>query len=371
MRVLAVSTWYPTPAAPVTGVFVRRDAMALAEDHDVTVLHLAPPAAFSSAPQDEQDGPVHVHRIPLDLRRPVQLWTAAQVVQAAARKADLVHSMAFSTLLPMALRRPQRPWVHTEHWSAIPTPESFLGTVGRIAVPQLTRLESLPDVVVPVCDFLGRPIRRRRSGPMRVVPCIVPLAEPVPPRPHPAERLRLVAVGALIDRKDPLTAVGTIAELLGRGVSAQLTWVGAGPLRSLVEERAAELGVADRVFLTGSLSSDEVARTLADSDLFLLPTLAENFCVSAAEAIAQGRPVVVGSNGGQAEYIDDSVGAVVSEQTPTAYADAVQQVWDRLREASATEIAARVGEAFSVSAVRSGYAQVYDDALAHHRSGRA
>ena len=29
----------------------------------------------------------------------------------------------------------------------------------------------------------------------------------------------------------------------------------------------------------------------------MLPTLAENFCVSAAEAIAQGRPVVVGSNG--------------------------------------------------------------------------
>lgn len=364
MKVLAVSTWYPTPAVPVSGVFVRKDAMALAQDHEVSMLHLAPPAAFASAPPEEDDGPVHVRRIALDLRRPDHHWRAAKAVQAAARDADLVHSSAFSTLLPMSLLRPSVPWVHTEHWSAIPTPESFLGPLGRLTVPQLTRFERLPDVVVPVCDFLGAPIRRRRSGPMHVVPCIVPLAEPVTPRPDPTEVLRLVAVGSLTDRKDPLTAVGTIAELKARGVQAQLTWVGDGPLRSAVQDRAAQLGVSDRVHLTGSLSPDEVASTLAASDLFLLPTLAENFCVSAAEAIAQGRPVVVGSNGGQAEYIDDTVGEVVSVQTPGAYADAVVRVWDRLRDSSADQIAARVGERFSVTAVRRGYAEAYRQAIA-------
>lgn len=368
MKVLAVSTWYPTPAVPVSGVFVRKDAMALAEDHEVSFLHLAPPGAFASAPAEEQDGPVHVRRIALDLRRPDHHWRAAKAVRAAAQGADLVHSSAFSTLLPMSLLRPTVPWVHTEHWSAIPTPESFHGSLGRLTVPQLTRFEGLPDVVVPVCNFLGAPIRRRRSGPMHVVPCIVPLADPVLPRPAPTERLRLVAVGSLTTRKDPLTAVSTVAELQRRGIPAQLTWAGDGPLRSAVEARAAELGIAEHVQLLGSLTPDQVARVLAESDLFLLPTLAENFCVSAAEAIAQGRPVVVGSNGGQAEYIDDSVGEVVSEQVPAAYADAVVRVWDRLKDATADDIAARVGERFSVAAVRRGYGEAYEQALREHAS---
>ena len=40
MKVLVVTTAYPTPAAPATGVFVREHARAAALHADVAVLHL-------------------------------------------------------------------------------------------------------------------------------------------------------------------------------------------------------------------------------------------------------------------------------------------------------------------------------------------
>ena len=60
-----------------------------------------------------------------------------------------------------------------------------------------------------------------------------------------------------------------------------------------------------------------------------------------------GRPVVIGDLGGQAEYVDDAVGRLVHEQTPESYADAVESVNSRLRDAPAEHFAERVAERFS------------------------
>ena len=44
MRILVVTTWFPTPGHPAVGAFVARDVAALATHHDVRVLHLVSPA---------------------------------------------------------------------------------------------------------------------------------------------------------------------------------------------------------------------------------------------------------------------------------------------------------------------------------------
>ena len=59
--------------------------------------------------------------------------------------------------------------------------------------------------------------------------------------------LRLVSTGGLIPRKDPLVAVGTVAELVSRGVDAHLVWLGEGPLREATVTEARRLGVEERI----------------------------------------------------------------------------------------------------------------------------
>ena len=275
--------------------------------------------------------------------------------------ADLVHTMAFPSLLPFARSRPDAPWVHTEHWSGLTTPAT-LPLAWRLALPVLRPMLGRPDVVTAVCEYLARPIRAERHGrSTEIVPCIVPAPQTLTARrPAQGRALELVGVGGLIDRKDPLLAVRTVAELGARGHDVRLTWAGSGPLHDDVLSLATELAVADRVTLLGAVDTAGVSAALDAADLFFLPTKADNFCVSAAEALVHGRPVVVGATGGQGEYIDARVGELVDHQDAVAYADAIERVSRATADLSAQDVAATIGDRFSPDAVRSGYLDAYD-----------
>ncbi|MFD1507218.1 glycosyltransferase [Georgenia yuyongxinii] len=362
MRVVAVSTWFPTTRAPSSGTFVAKDVAAIAAaGHDVAVVHLVPPHQDDGTRALDHEG-LPVRRIPMATNRPDQILAAGRALRPLLDGADVVHTMAFSTLLPLAWWRPAAPWVHTEHWSGLTTPAT-LPLTWRVALPVLARLQARPDVTTAVCDFLARTIRRSRPGAMEIVPCIVPPLDPVPGRRERDGMLRLVGVGGLVERKDPVVAVRTVAALRERGTDAHLTWVGEGSLREEVGAEAARLGVADRVTLAGNQPTAGVSAALAAADLFFLPTRADNFCVSAAEALVHGRPVVVGATGGQGEYIDDAVGELVDRQDPDLYAAAIERVDAATRGLSAETIAGTIGDRFSAEQVAVGYERAYRRAI--------
>src|SRR5690606_36674470 len=154
-----------------------------------------------------------------------------------------------------------------------------------------------------------------------------------------------------------LLAVETLAALRDLGQDAELTWVGAGPLRAEVATRAGALGVEVR--LVGAAEAHEVAAELARADVFLLPTRRETFGVAIAEALAHGRPVVTGGDGGFREFVDDGVAAFVDTEDARSWADAVLDVLDRTRGLSAAEIAATLGDRFTPARVREGYERAY------------
>src|SRR5690606_36652565 len=125
-------------------------------------------------------------------------------------------------LLPLTLRRPDQTWVHTEHWSAFAARERAL----RAVVGAVGQLHRLPDGVVAVSSDLAGAISAVAHRDVAVVPNIVAGPLSPEPRPTPDVDLRMVAIGGLIERKDPATAVRMVAELVRRGVATRLTWVG-------------------------------------------------------------------------------------------------------------------------------------------------
>ncbi|MFC7376609.1 glycosyltransferase family 4 protein [Brachybacterium sp. GCM10030267] len=359
MRITVVTTWFPTGTSPSRGSFVVRDTLAIARHHDVRLIHLVPPADDDGTRRLVHEG-IDVLRVPMDPRRPDQILAAARVLAVALEGTDVVHSMAFSALLPMTLRRPRVPWIHTEHWSALTTP-STLPAPARAGLPLLSRLLARPDRVTAVCEFLARPIRAVRADrPTAVVPCIVEPGPLVPRRDRSDGALRMVSTGGLIPRKDPLLAVEVLADLRERGVDAHLEWLGDGPLREDTLRRAEELGVTGQLALPGTVNGTGVREALGRADLFFGPTRADNFFVSAAEAIVAGRPVVLGATGGQGEYVEPSVGALVPAQHVAAYATAILEVDERTRDLTADEIAGTIGDRFSAAAVGHGYAAQYE-----------
>ncbi|TFV83796.1 glycosyltransferase [Microbacterium sp. dk485] len=354
MRILVVTPWFPTSDAPSSGLFVRREAEALAACHEVVVLHLDWQRR-SGAPLPT-DG-YRSARLPLHRLDPLAYVRARRAVRAAAATADVVHTHALTGLIPWLIGRPStRPWVHSEHWSALPAPQT-LGAPARAALRVLRRLLTRPDVVIAESERLAAAVRATRRGETVVVPCVV---ETVPVRGWPpAVPLKLVGVGGLIARKGPLLAVEALAELIVRGVDAELTWVGDGPQRAAVAERAAREDLHGRVHLLGNVDPAAVRTALDDAHLLLLPTQGDNFCVAAAEALTHGRPIVSGADTGARDYTAPRVGEFVAVQTASAYADAVQRVRERAAGLRPEDVAATVAGRFTPEAVRRALGAIY------------
>ena len=103
---------------------------------------------------------------------------------------------------------------------------------------------------------------------------------------------------------------------------------GEGPERSAVEERLrAAPDLRDRVRLLGPVREDEKPALLAQTRVFVLPSLSDTSSVALLEAWASGVPSVVTSRGGPGEIArSSSVGLLVDPGNSEATASAVDRI---------------------------------------------
>ena len=110
-------------------------------------------------------------------------------------------------------------------------------------------------------------------------------------------------VGRLSPQKAPDIFMRMAAEVLKSNPRVNFLYVGGGPLRSDIEALIEELGIADRVVLTG-LRRD-VPELLHVMDVFVLLSLWEGLPRVFSQAMAAGLPVVASNVGGAAEVVHD------------------------------------------------------------------
>lgn len=151
---------------------------------------------------------------------------------------------------------------------------------------------------------------------------------------------------------------------VNRSVECALVMVGDGPDRHDAEQEARHLGVDKRVQFLGKIES--VAPLLAVADLFLLPTNAESFGLSALEALASGTPVIGTNVGGLPEVVrDGETGVLCGVGDTDGMANAAldlltnEEKWQAMSRA-ATEDARR---RFAMDDVVCRYEELYTVAL--------
>lgn len=101
----------------------------------------------------------------------------------------------------------------------------------------------------------------------------------------------LGSIGRLAEQKNQQYMPVILRGLLDRGVDCYLAIAGDGNKKAKIEEKALELGVADRLMLLGSRS--DASRLYAAFDVFLLTSLFEGLPVSAVEAQVSGLPCLL------------------------------------------------------------------------------
>lgn len=138
-----------------------------------------------------------------------------------------------------------------------------------------------------------------------------------------------LAVGRLSEEKGHICLVNAFARMLKTGSSSRLVLAGDGPLRSVIEARCRELGIADQVSITGWVSGDQVRQLLVDSRALVLPSFAEGLPVVLMESLALGRPVVASWVAGVPELVEAGTsGWLVPPGNEDALTQALQQCLD-------------------------------------------
>jgi glycosyltransferase involved in cell wall biosynthesis len=168
-----------------------------------------------------------------------------------------------------------------------------------------------------VSESAAEAVRRAAAHPLQVdvVPNgIDPAAWTRVERVAQPGRLRVISVMRLAPRKRPLALLRVLraaAAAMPAGVKLEAVVVGDGPQAGAMRRFLRRHDLEDLVTLTGHQPRPEIARRLADADVFLAPATLESFGIAALEAAAAGVPVLGRRRTGLADFVSDGAGGLL------------------------------------------------------------
>ncbi len=185
----------------------------------------------------------------------------------------------------------------------------------------------------------------------------------------PADARVLLAISRLEQQKGLDVAIRALAEVRTRHPNAVLVDLGLGSQRDELQALAEAEGVADGVFLAGSVG--DVTDWLRRAELFVHPARWEGFGLALLEAMLASLPVVASSVSSIPEIVEHgSTGLLVPSDDVPRLAQAIGSLLDEpdLARAYGGAGLARARSKFSVAAMTTRTIAVYESAL---RSGRS
>ena len=180
----------------------------------------------------------------------------------------------------------------------------------------------------------------------------------------PAEsRDRLVGwVGRLSHEKGPDQLIEALAEV-GR-TNVQVCFVGDGPEREALAQRAAGLGLVDRVHFAGARA--RAGRLFAAFDLYALSSRTEGTPMVLFEAASAGVPIVATRVGGVPDVLSETEAILVPPLDPRALALAIESIAEGGSDVAerASRARARIESEFATGPWLQRYEETYREILA-------
>ena len=184
--------------------------------------------------------------------------------------------------------------------------------------------------------------------------------------------IRLAYVGRFENTQKRIADVVAIArQLSSEGVAFKFDLVGDGEEMPFVREQLSDLIAEGSVRIHGWLPSEKVIEKLRESEVFVLASAYEGFCISLIEAIANGcAPVVTDIESGNKQLVEDGVnGFVVPVGDIDAFIGKIGVLaGDRDRLLQMRSRAWDTGKQYSVERMVANYVDCFERAVADARA---
>lgn len=266
MRILFCSV----PFAPSVGGIETVSALLAGEfvraGHEVVLV-------TQTAAEDAEARPYRV------VRRP----GAARLLRLV-READCVFHNNISLRLAWPLLLVDRPWVVAHHTLL---PRQGLAAAAKRWAMRLARNVSVSQAMAARLPVPSLEV----PNPYRA-----DLFRRLPDAPRERD---LVFVGRLVSEKGVLLLLDALAQLAAHGPVPDLTVVGDGPERPVLEAHARQLGLRQHVRFAGPLAGEALVRCLNSHRAIVVPSVCEEaFGLVALEGLACGCLPIVAASGG-------------------------------------------------------------------------
>lgn len=193
--------------------------------------------------------------------------------------------------------------------------------------------------------------------------------------PELTEKRLVLFLSRLHYKKQPDVVIKAFHRVCG--MDDRLTLVLAGPAEPAymaeLKKSASDLHLTDRIIFTGMLQGVAVREAYRAAEIFVLPSLQENFGIAVAEAMAAGCPVVVSEQVNLETDIQKAKAGIVctSDIESTAAAMKTLLADESLRVQMGANGRTLVQEKFCWSKAASELTGVYEDILSSRRTSDA
>lgn len=114
-------------------------------------------------------------------------------------------------------------------------------------------------------------------------------------------------LGRITMQKGPEYFVEAAARVLQKTKGVRFVMAGNGDMMSKMIDLVAQRGIADRFHFTGFLRGRQVQEMLAESDVYVMPSVSEPFGISPLEAMQVGTPSIISKQSGCAEILSHAI----------------------------------------------------------------
>ena len=382
MHVLIIPSWYPRHPGDINGSFFREQALAL-QKHGCKVGVIYPElrslknwkSIFSgkngiSVEQDEglityRSRGINWFPRTVSPYSKLSTWHGYRLFLRYIAEQGMpdivhVHSLLYASLTAeKILEKHNIPFIATEHSTAFARdliPQNGL----LIAKKSSKKAEKRLAVSNEFAQLLNLKIGSEKSK-WEEIPNIVSdiFLNKKLPNKKTENHFEFINIALMDKKKNQDNIILAFAQLCETHSKLSLTIGGNGPEKSKLEALTRELGISEKVKFPGLLTREQVLKSMAAADAFILASRYETFGVVVIEALALGKPVIATRCGGPESIVRDEDGILVPVDDVDALKNAMHYLIQNKNKYDPQEIRQSCSNRFSERAVAERLKEIY------------